>query len=223
MHRPWSVRFILVTVALAGLTLAGCYEPRYRECAVRCASAEDCAPTHVCGDGWCVVPGERADTCVREDGPASDARLVDAALDAVAPVAIDAALVVDGAVVVDAPEVSGCDPLCRGACQQGVCVIACMDDRACNGDIVCPPSGPCRVVCQGKESCGGEVRCGGGPCAVQCSGNRACAGGVRCGGACACDVTCSGNDACGDGARCSADTCRTSKGCSSAPEGCSAC
>jgi len=42
---------------------AGCYSPELRDCAVSCASPDDCAPGQVCGsDAYCAAP-EIAGTC----------------------------------------------------------------------------------------------------------------------------------------------------------------
>ena len=47
----------VAVAALAGATLAACYEPRVRDCALTCRAASDCAGDQACQDGWCVTPG----------------------------------------------------------------------------------------------------------------------------------------------------------------------
>lgn len=223
----------LAVAAAAALMLAACYEPRYTECAVRCAAASDCAPNQICGaEGWC-VSAEAAGRCLAsaadaDPGHDTGAHPADARVppkdsgppkDAAGP--IDASGPADAGMP-DAPP-SGCGPGCPGACIAGVCVITCAGYESCEHDVVCPAATPCQVLCTGERSCRGRVLCGSGRCTVMCSGEDSCEKGVRCEAACACDVTCTGWDSCETRAKCPDDACRAGRGCSSAPSGCSDC
>ena len=47
----------VLRVALTMLALGACYSPELRDCAVACASGDDCGPGQVCGaDRWCAGP-----------------------------------------------------------------------------------------------------------------------------------------------------------------------
>lgn len=128
-----------------------------------------------------------------------------------------------------------CDPACD-ACNEGVCIMRCLEQGSCGSRVVCPPSETCRVNCNGMNSCrsgvdcsqatdcevncaaagacGGNVRCGEGRCTVECTARDTCAGGVDCADACACDTDCTdfgGNTTCvpecpGNGNECSNGT-----------------
>lgn len=228
----------LAAAAVAALTLAACYQPRYTECAVRCAGASDCAPNQICGaEGWCVsaeatgrclAPATDADPGHDTGAHPADARVPpkDSGLPKDAA-SIDAGGMTDAAVPVDAgmPDAppSGCGADCPGTCMSGVCVITCAGYESCAGDVFCPPTTPCHVLCTGERSCRERVFCGSGRCMVTCSGEDSCRRGVRCENACACDVTCSGDDSCQMKAKCPDDVCEVGRGCSSGPSGCSDC
>lgn len=125
----------------------------------------------------------------------------------------------------DAPPMSppkSCAPGCAGTCDDGVCVISCIGNTACEEQVVCPLTGPCRVVCNGRHACNEGVRCGLGRCTVECNGDDACKKRVRCETSCACDVTC-GPGACKEDAFCQRPWCEAGKGCTSAPNSCNAC
>jgi hypothetical protein len=55
----------VLAIIVAGLALAGCYQPALRDCTVHCESPGDCAGGQVCGsDGLCATP-EIAGRCAR--------------------------------------------------------------------------------------------------------------------------------------------------------------
>lgn len=230
-------------LALLSLLATSCYEPKLRDCAVRCAADDDCGPGQACGaDGWCATPSA-LDQCAgviggtlldAADDPSQDATvMIDGALPPPGPDAStpppttpDASTpptMPDASPPPPPPPPSGCAADCAGTCQAGVCVIDCTTSGSCANGVTCPQTGACYVRCSGNKSCEGRVRCGSGPCEVECSGNMSCEHGVRCEDACACDVTCSGNMACDGEVRCPSDACETANGCTSAPGVCRGC
>jgi hypothetical protein len=183
-------------VLACGFIVAGCYEPHFAECKVRCSSTRDCAPSLICGsDGWCALPSRLAG-CSGSSGP-------------------------DGSRPEDASP--ACAPGCSGTCNAGVCVIECSGPQQCELPVACPQDGPCDVACVGRQSCRGGVVCGAGPCVVTCEGKDSCEAGVMCDSACSCDVSCEGDGACKKHATCSSTTCTAGRGCTSALPGCSRC
>ncbi|MBA3460092.1 MAG: hypothetical protein H0T46_09045 [Deltaproteobacteria bacterium] len=77
--------------------LTGCYSPELRDCAVACASVDDCGPNQVCGsDRWCASPSlagrcltmATPDAAVGTDG--APGVIEDAAVDATVDAAPDA-------------------------------------------------------------------------------------------------------------------------------------
>ncbi|CAN5879104.1 hypothetical protein BH11MYX3_BH11MYX3_46270 [soil metagenome] len=79
-------------VASSALIASACYGPELRDCAVSCASPDDCAPGQVCGeDRWCAAPAIAgrcsssdagtslsSDAAVEPDAPSADAGPPDA-------------------------------------------------------------------------------------------------------------------------------------------------
>lgn len=205
------------------LALAACYEPTLASCTVRCAEAADCAPGQTCrDDGWCTAPGMTA-ACA----PATGGDLVPVS-GIVVGVEVDApATPIDAppppppdAPSVDAPP--ACAPGCPGRCEDGVCVIECIGEKACEDGVTCPAQGGCTVLCIGEKACKDGVRCGTGRCTVTCTGEKACEKGVDCEDACACSATCSGDKACDDGSECPQSQCELGDGCH-ASGACDAC
>jgi hypothetical protein len=83
----------VLRIAVTVVALGACYSPELRDCAVSCASSDDCAPGQLCGaDRWCAAPGI-AGRCELADGGAS----VDAAVAADAASSPDAAVPADAA------------------------------------------------------------------------------------------------------------------------------
>ena len=94
----------VLRVAVAVLALGACYSPQLRDCAVECASSDDCAPGQVCGaDRWCAGPamagrcGSSAsvDAAVTTDGAVSSG---DAAIgvDAAPPTTVNLVVQISG-------------------------------------------------------------------------------------------------------------------------------
>lgn len=55
-------------LALVGLALVGCYDPKAVDCTISCAAANECADGQVCGsDGFCASPSA-AGHCGGPDG-----------------------------------------------------------------------------------------------------------------------------------------------------------
>lgn len=76
----------ILRIAAAVLALGACYAPELADCAVTCASSDDCGPGQACdADSWCASP-TMAGRCERPDGGATN----------------DAAMVGDAFSVVDA-------------------------------------------------------------------------------------------------------------------------
>ena len=204
-------------LACCVVVLAGCYEPQLTDCAVRCADAAECAPGQVCrADGWCTAP-ENTGACAPMSAQGElvpvSGWVVDAALDASSPSPDAPKPPPPDAASVDAPLPPTCAPGCSGVCENGVCVIACVGEKACEQGVTCPAQGPCEVLCVGEKACSGGVECGSGRCTVTCNGEKACQQGVECEDACACEVTCSGDKACMDDAECPAPACEAGRGC----------
>ena len=199
------------------VALAGCYEPKLPDCAVRCAADGDCAPGQSCReDGWCTAPGMTescASTAIDGFGSLS---AVDAATDghsqpdATSP---SDAPPTDAPPSVDASP--GCAPGCPGRCENGVCIIECFGEKSCKDEVRCPNQGPCEVLCAGERSCENGVRCGLGRCTVTCSGEKSCEERVDCEDSCACDVYCTGDKACGEDSECPESWCEVGEGCRS--------
>lgn len=63
---------LLKPLAAALLWLVpACYEPQWQDCAVRCASSEDCAPGQACGaQGYCTSPDRTCTPASADAGPA---------------------------------------------------------------------------------------------------------------------------------------------------------
>ncbi|HTJ44541.1 MAG TPA: hypothetical protein VL463_20695 [Kofleriaceae bacterium] len=70
----------LLRFAIASALLAGCYDPRLKDCTVTCHGAGDCASGQVCGnDGFCAAPGVAGTCATRPDAKdAIDASEIDA-------------------------------------------------------------------------------------------------------------------------------------------------
>ncbi|MEO8699952.1 MAG: hypothetical protein ABI867_07905 [Kofleriaceae bacterium] len=68
---------LLNRLAIAALTLAGCYSPELRDCAVACTSAADCAGDQVCSDDQLCVSPDLASQCseLLDAGEAHDAAI----------------------------------------------------------------------------------------------------------------------------------------------------
>lgn len=200
-------------LVLGVVFIAGCYNPRLRDCTVQCSGPSDCAGDQVCADGWCTsagVTGRCHPTAEAADAPG---------------------------IPIDTPDNTACLAACtNGTCDRGVCVIDCSTPFSCRLDVLCPGTVPCRVACgdracqhhvdcqmaetceiqcTGTNSCADEVRCGANRCSVTCSGAGSCKH-VRCGSACACDATCSGVNACIELSECpQAGACKLGEGCTS--------
>ncbi len=154
------------------IAVTACYSPDLEDCITACATAEDCAPSQLCGnDGLCASEPVA--------GRCSSLDTVDAGTE-------------------DAPDL--CATACidaAGTCQGGRCVI----DMPGPGDVTCPSGMPCTVLCNAKDACKEGVRCGGATsCIVECAAESACKDrGVDCGSATTCEVLSRGASACQHG------------------------
>ncbi len=84
----------VLNLAAALLALGACYAPELRDCAVTCASNDDCAPGQTCGtDRWCTGPASSGPCDSIEEAPLVDAAVatdaaasaIDASVDATPP------------------------------------------------------------------------------------------------------------------------------------------
>lgn len=183
------------------IALTACYDPNVECLGEHCAPAISDSPSSV--------------------GSIADMTLVDASNTDQTPPPTDAAPPPPPPPT-DAPPPKPCALGCSGTCDDGVCVISCSGNEACEEEVVCPLTGPCRVLCNGRKACKDGVRCGLGRCTVTCNGEEACRKGVRCGVSCACDVTC-GPNGCDEESVCPYPWCEAGDGCTSAPNACDAC
>lgn len=190
------VALLAALIAGAGLWFHACgIEPRSD--AYQCEGPSDCPDGRACVDGWCVVGPS--------DAGASDAS--PAVVPDAAPLEPDAAA--DAAPICPA----GCT-----RCEDGVCIIECLDDLSCIGLVTCPDGLACAVECSGLQSCQSGVSCGGATaCEVSCDGRQSCFSGVACGET-ACAVECRGRDSCAFGIDCT-DSCACETDCSG-PDSC---
>jgi hypothetical protein len=105
------------------------------------------------------------------------------------------------------PPEGACPEACN-SCDDGVCVLRCVNEMDCPPTVACPDGWPCRIACVGPRACrstmlvcpaghaceiecngdhsceNAKVSCGDGPCSLHCDGHReACKGTeFRCGG-----------------------------------------
>lgn len=124
----------LPPVAIFGLALvAGCYEPRLRDCTVSCAADSECTGGQVCGDdGFCAAPDIAGRCTTPSEGRPDAPPAPDAAVPLDAP-AIDAAAPDASPLIVLRVQVTG-----RGAVAvdgRGLCTTAAPQRGDCMYDI----------------------------------------------------------------------------------------
>ncbi len=104
----------VLRIAATVLALGACYSPELRDCAVSCASTDDCGPGQLCGaDRWCAAPeiagrcetGGTVDAAVATDATASS---VDAAVDAAVPAPVLLVVQISGHGTVTIPGIGSC-------------------------------------------------------------------------------------------------------------------
>ena len=208
---------------LAALASACSIESRSQD--YTCTTTSECADGRVCVQGWCVVgsPGGPSD-----GGPGAIA-------DAAPPAPPDAGVT---------PDASSCPPPCT-SCEEGVCLVECLQSASCTERIVCPFDLACEVVCAGvgsclsgidctasrscdvsctaRSACFGSIECGAGPCRVECGSRETCATGIDCSDSCACETSCRGLDSCGAAPECPSDRCTDGIDCTAEGSDCDVC
>ena len=189
------MRLGFVVVVLA---LGGCVEGTFT-----CVDDEDCGADGVCESGGScsfsdescpsgrrygeLAAGDVAGRCVADEAPSLEDD--DCEMQASA---------------------GACPPGCPGACEDGVCHVACAAPGGCSdAEIVCPPGWPCAVACSGLAACARlRLQCGDAGCELACTGLGSCQDAALLCGAGPCDAVCSPVDAgplaieCGDACAC---------------------
>jgi hypothetical protein len=105
----------VLRIAVTALALGACYSPELRDCAVACATSEDCGPGQLCGaDRWCAgsamagrcdTEGTNVDAAVGSDAAASSA---DAAIDAAPTATIQLVVQISGHGIVTIAGIGSC-------------------------------------------------------------------------------------------------------------------